>query len=114
MDKQFCCLYYWPGLHYNCSASPTSSSLQKKVKWTGFFQVFGQKPLVYLFAFGITGDRSLYDTCSARIKFISLVYANIFSYAGAYLGSLLFAIAYMMVCWSVGYWLDKRKIYIKV
>jgi len=30
------------------------------------------------------------------------------------LGSLLFALSYMMVCWLVGYLLDKRKIYIRI
>ena len=29
-------------------------------------------------------------------------------------GSLLFALTYMMVCWSVGKWLDYKKIYIRV
>jgi predicted acyltransferase len=30
------------------------------------------------------------------------------------IGSLLFAISYMLVCWLVGYLLDKKKIYIRV
>jgi predicted acyltransferase len=29
-------------------------------------------------------------------------------------GTLLFAVVYMLFCWSVGVWLDKRKIYIKI
>ena len=29
-------------------------------------------------------------------------------------GSLLFAISFMLVCWLVGYVLDKKKIYIRV
>jgi predicted acyltransferase len=86
---------------------------QKKVKWTNFFQVFGRNPLfIYLVSellvtvlFMIpVGDTNLFRW----------VYQNIFSYAGAYLGSLLFAIAYMLLCWSVGYWLNKRKIYVRV
>ena len=28
--------------------------------------------------------------------------------------SLAFALLFMLACWLVGYWLDKRKIYIKV
>jgi predicted acyltransferase len=30
------------------------------------------------------------------------------------IGSLLFAISYMLICWSVGWVLDKKKIYIRV
>jgi len=29
-------------------------------------------------------------------------------------GSLLFALLYMMICWSVGKVLDKKKIYVRV
>jgi predicted acyltransferase len=29
-------------------------------------------------------------------------------------GSFLFAVSYMLLCWLVGWWLNKRKIYIKV
>jgi predicted acyltransferase len=29
-------------------------------------------------------------------------------------GTLLFAVLYMLCCWSVGFWLDKNKIYIKI
>jgi predicted acyltransferase len=29
-------------------------------------------------------------------------------------GSLLFAVIYMLICWSVGKFLDKKKIYIRV
>src|SRR6266536_1294182 len=78
-----------------------------------FFQVFGRNPLfIYLLSelmvtvlFIIRiGDMPLYQW----------VYQNIFAHAGAYIGSLLFAITYMLFCWSVGYFLDKRKIYVRV
>jgi predicted acyltransferase len=29
-------------------------------------------------------------------------------------GNLLFALIYMLICWSVGKWLDKKKIYVRV
>jgi predicted acyltransferase len=29
-------------------------------------------------------------------------------------GSLLFSVIYMLICWSVGYFLDRKKIYIRV
>jgi len=78
-----------------------------------FFQVFGRNPLpiyllsellvILLYMFRV-GDTSLYEW----------LYQNIFAHAGAYTGSLLFAVAYMLLCWSVGYILDRKKIYIKV
>ena len=42
------------------------------------------------------------------------IFQNIFRPAGMYFGSFLFAISIMLVCWLVGYFLDKRKIYIRV
>ena len=42
------------------------------------------------------------------------IYQSIFAHAGAYFGAFLFAVAYMLVCWFVGYWMDKNKIYIRV
>ncbi len=84
-----------------------------KTKWTYFFEVFGKNPLpIYLLSELLAtvlflipiGDTSL----------IEWIYQNIFSYAGPYIGSLLFALCYMLLCWSVGYIMDKKKIYIRV
>jgi predicted acyltransferase len=84
-----------------------------KTKWTHFFEVIGKNPLpVYLFSelFVIVlyiipvGDTSLFHW----------IYENIFSYATPYVGALLFAICYMLLCWSFGNFLDKRKIYLRV
>lgn len=86
-----------------------------KNKTTGiyFFEVVGKNPLsIYLLSelmatvFYIVqiGDKNLF----------SWIYDHIFSYAGDYFGSLAFAISYMLVCWSVGYVMDKKKIYIRV
>jgi predicted acyltransferase len=84
-----------------------------KTKGAHFFEIPGKNPLiVYLFSELLAtviymthiGDTSVYEW----------VYKNIFVYAGDYFGSFLFAIAYMLVCWSVGYWMDKKKIYIRV
>ena len=80
---------------------------------TYFFEVFGKNPLfiylvselsVIIFYLIPVGDTSLFEW----------LYQNIFSYSGAYIGSLLFAICYMLYCWLVGYFLDKKKIYVRV
>ena len=80
---------------------------------TYFFEVFGKNPLfiylvselsVTIFYMIPVGDTSLFEW----------LYRNIFSYSGAYIGSLLFAICYTLYCWLVGYFLDKKKIYVRV
>lgn len=86
----------------------------QKTKWTWFFEVFGKNTLfiyllsellvITLFMIPAGPDTSLFHW----------IYEHIFRRAGDYLGSFLFAIVYMLVCWTVGYVLDKRKIYIRV
>jgi predicted acyltransferase len=83
-------------------------------RWTYFFEVFGRNTLfIYLISeLGVVvlyvihvGDQSLYRW----------LYTSAFqSWAGDYNGSLFFAVAWMLVCWGIGYGMDKRKIYIKV
>ena len=86
----------------------------KKVEWTKFFQVFGKNPLfIYLLSELLIVVLYMIPA-SPGMSLAEWIYSNIFSYAGGYLGSLLFAITYMLLCWSVGYWLDKRKIYVRV
>jgi predicted acyltransferase len=78
-----------------------------------FFEVFGKNPLfVYLVSeLGATilwfipiGDKPLYRW----------LFDNIFSHAGKYFGSFLFAVTWMLFCWLVGYILDRKKIYVRV
>ena len=83
-------------------------------KGTYFFSVFGKNPLFIYAMSGIIitlmfmipiGDGNLQQ----------LFYKDIFgSIAGPMLASFMFAIFYMMINWLIGYWLDKKKIYIKV
>jgi predicted acyltransferase len=89
-------------------------NFKNKTKWTYFFEVMGRNPLfIYLLSelgaillhfFQTDKETSLYEW----------IYDNIFSHAGAYIGSFLFALSFMLLCWLVGYILDKKKIYIRV
>ena len=84
-----------------------------KTKWTSFFEVFGKNPLfIYLLSEILVIIAFMIPV--GKTNLFRWIYANIFSYAGAYLGSLLFALAFMLLCWSVGYWMDKKKIYVRV
>jgi predicted acyltransferase len=88
--------------------------IARSTSWTNFFVVFGRNPLfIYLLSeillitlFMIpVGDTSLQEW----------IFVNIFeAVASPINASILFAISFMLVCWAVGYLLDKKKIYIKV
>jgi predicted acyltransferase len=82
-------------------------------KWTRFFVVFGKNPLF------------IYIVASMLMEIINLIFPNAHFYhwinlsifqviAPGPIGSLLFALTYMMACWLVGYMLDQKKIYIRV
>jgi predicted acyltransferase len=82
-------------------------------KGTYFFLVAGKNPLfIYLLSeLGVTilllikkGDESLFHW----------IYWHVFVYAGDYFGSFLFAVWWMLTCWLVGYFLDKKKVYIRI
>ena len=84
-------------------------------KWTSFFQVFGKNPLfIYLLSEIAAILLWFFPVGKNNQALYSWIYENIFQYAGNYFGSFLFAIAIMLFCWMVGYWMDKRKIYVRV
>ncbi len=81
---------------------------------TSFFYIAGRNPLflyllsellaILLYFFRTPGGKSFYSS----------IYENVFSYAGCYLGSFLFALSFMLVCWTAGWFLNKKGWYIKV
>ncbi|MDB5138033.1 MAG: hypothetical protein JWP37_4636 [Mucilaginibacter sp.] len=84
-----------------------------KGNWAGFFTVFGKNPLfIYVLSEILLIMLSWIVINSKGLPFwSSSFYQDI---APGRVGSLLFAISFMLVCWLVGYVLDKRKIYIRV
>ncbi|HVV55591.1 MAG TPA: hypothetical protein VHC47_09715 [Mucilaginibacter sp.] len=81
--------------------------------WTAFFIPFGKNPLfVYLVS----------ETIVTILAWIVLAGKSIPEWIDSFwqaiahgkIGSLLFAITIMLMCWLVGYILDKRKIYVRV
>ncbi|MGN6267054.1 MAG: acyltransferase family protein [Ginsengibacter sp.] len=89
-------------------------SNRKAVKWTEFFMIFGRNPLfiyvlseifvVILFMIPV-GRESLFRFVNTH--FFQLIAPGPF-------GSFLFAITFMLFCWSIGWWLNKKRIYVKV
>lgn len=89
------------------------TQIEQKTKWTNFFQVFGKNPLsIYLLSELLA--ILFYTIPVGNQSLFAWLYQHTFSYAGFYIGSLLFAISFMLLCWLVGFWMDSRKIYIRV
>ncbi|MFI1742948.1 acyltransferase family protein [Thalassobellus sediminis] len=88
----------------------------RKVKFgVAFFDIFGKNPLfIYLFSelfyiilrqIKTSSGLDLFEWVSERI-FQKIL-------PGAF-GALVTALAFMMLCWSLGWWLNKKRIYIKI
>ncbi|MDP9229800.1 MAG: DUF5009 domain-containing protein [Bacteroidota bacterium] len=84
-------------------------------KWTYFFEVFGKNPL-FIYVLSEIGAILLWfiPVGVNRQPLYIWLFQNVFKFTGMYVGSFLFAISFMLFCWLVGYFLDKRKIYIRV
>ncbi|MGN6355078.1 MAG: acyltransferase family protein [Parafilimonas sp.] len=78
-----------------------------------FFEVFGKNPL-FIYMLSELSVIILYMIPAGDTNLFRWIYHNIFAYSGAYIGSLLFAICFMLYCWLIGYVLDKKKIYVRV
>jgi predicted acyltransferase len=90
------------------------ADIQHKTSWTPFFQVFGKNPLfIYLLSevLVILWNVFRFEDGTTVYKWL---YENIFIYANPYIGAFIQAILYMLLCWAVGYWMDKKKIYVRV
>lgn len=84
-------------------------------RWSHFFEIFGKNPLfiyilsellvIVLFMVKVGPHENVYG-------FVNRIFFQVIA-PGAF-GSFLFAIFYMLICWSVGWWLNKRKIYVRV
>ena len=83
-------------------------------KWTYFFEAFGKNPLFIFVMSGLVVMLMNVIYVNGR-ALKPLLYEKFYlSWLNDYNASLLFAISYMVLMWLLGYWLDKRKIYIKV
>lgn len=83
--------------------------------WAGFFTVFGKNPLfIYLLSeiLLITFHRIHLASGLSVHEWINAVFFQVV--APGPIGALLYALALMLFCWTVGWWLDRKKIYIRV
>lgn len=82
--------------------------------WTYFFEVFGRNPLILYVASGIViSIFSIISIGDQNLK--NLIYTAAFtSWLSPKMASFLFSVSYMLLIWAIGYWMNRRKIYIKV
>jgi predicted acyltransferase len=82
--------------------------------WTYFFEVFGRNPLMlYVFAWIVMDIFSLIPVGDGTLR--SVIYANAYtSWLSPNNASFLFAVSYMLLIWLIGWWMDRKKIYIKL
>jgi predicted acyltransferase len=79
-----------------------------------FFTVFGKNALfIYLFS-EILAISLKFSRITCNQSFFKWTYQVSCESIGGKWGSLVFSVLFMLVCWGVGYWLDKKKMYIKV
>ena len=86
----------------------------KHKKWTYFFDAFGKNPL-FIYIMAAVVARLLGFIRIGDISLKGWLYENLFgNHFYAYNASLFYALSYMLLMWLIGYWMDKRKIYVKV
>lgn len=78
-----------------------------------FFQVFGKNPL-FIYLLSEVGVILMWEISVGDKPLYQWIYLNIFDHLGPYWGSLGFALWWMLTCWLAGYWMDKKKIYVRV
>jgi predicted acyltransferase len=87
---------------------------RQKTRWTAFFVAFGKNPL-FIYLLSEVGAESIYIWHDgAGVPVHKWVYDHIFTHLGMSFGSMMFSVSFMLLCWLVAYWLDRRKIYIRV
>ncbi len=89
-------------------------------RWTNFFVVFGKNPLFIFFLSGLWTLTIIYliripVSGEKTVSGYSWLYHNVFQpLAGDINGSLLFALAHVVLFWLIGFVLYRKKIFIKV
>jgi predicted acyltransferase len=83
-------------------------------RWTYFFEVFGRNTLV-IYLLSEVGQASLQMTRMGQQSLYEGLYTVGFApWAGDKPGSLLYAVVYMLACWTVAWAMDRRGIYIRL
>ena len=89
--------------------------IHRQHQFSRFFEIFGKNPLViYLFSEILLISLNLVQGPAGYKTAFDWLYQLGFTRFDPYWGSLFFAISFMLLCWLLGYVLDKFKIYIRI
>jgi predicted acyltransferase len=81
--------------------------MRKKQKWSRFFRIVGMNPLfIYLFAH--VGGAVFIESIIHPFSFL------LFGWMGNLVAHILTSAIVLFILWYICYWLDKRKIYIRI
>ncbi|NLR65281.1 DUF5009 domain-containing protein [Chitinophaga varians] len=84
-------------------------------RWTTFFTVFGKNPLFIYVLSGVVVKLYLLIRPVPGQNMYSWLYQNVFQpIGGNMVGSFLFALFHVCAFAAIGYWMDKKKIYVRV
>jgi predicted acyltransferase len=79
-----------------------------------FFTIFGKNALfIYLFSEYLAISLK-FSRLTCEQSYFKWTYHVLCEPIGGKMGSLVYAVGFMLLCWCVGYWLDKKGVYIKV
>lgn len=79
-----------------------------------FFEVFGKNPLVLYLVSEYLLITLLFIRPNGEESLFSMIYQTGFTWLPEYWSSFVFAVVFMLICWSVGWWMDRRGIYVRV
>lgn len=87
---------------------------RQKTGWSRFFVIFGKNPL-FIYLLSEIGAETIYLIHTGNgVPVHTWIYDHVYRHLGLSFGSMLFSVSFMLLCWLVGLWLDKRKIYVRV
>ncbi|MFZ9239932.1 MAG: acyltransferase family protein [Chitinophagaceae bacterium] len=86
-----------------------------KKDWTYFFEVFGKNPLfIYLLSDFVPIMFNIFTDAKGR-SYEEAINLDIFQkLTPGPFGSFFYSASLMFFCWAVGYWMDKKKVYVRV
>jgi len=79
-----------------------------------FFEVFGKNPLVIYLLSQYLITILYFIRIGEGQSLLGFIYEKGFCWLPEYRSSLAFALAFTMLCWGVGWWMDRKRIYVKV
>lgn len=87
--------------------------IQRFSTWSYFFVVFGRNPLIIYILSNVL-ITLLYSISIENESMYTFIYHSFAEWMNPKTASLLVSVLFMLWCWSIGFWMDRKKIYIRV